>query len=1175
MMKFKHFTILFLLWASTAFGQVFTTLYLPTVRENPSSSLYIAVAAGRTFCGTSMVNYAGGTLLMTASTTNYVYLNTASSCALSVKTTTFVLGDIPIASVVAGSSTITSVTDQRSMFSKLPLMISTTWGSITGTLSSQTDLQSALNLKAGFPPAGLAKSSGSGWTTPSFSDVVSLWAGGSCASGYLAFDGTCSTPSGSGVQYNASNTLYLWGGPDSIVGDDAGAFLKGSPIPVTSWNITGGVCSFTNSGTNGLSVGEWFTPDQVTGFPAVPSPYAPWTTGYDLFQVSGTGLSTTTWQAACPLLSNTSGSGGNAENANYFLPFYPKPFIDGHGSIQVALPVGSTLASLVTNYSTTLHPLISAWHTANPSATIFVLLTGGRNDIQACMSASTMEGDWQTVWGDLHSEGSYVKVIQASITPSGWNTSNGSCPTAFTTMNTVNEWMRGQSVNNSLAGSGHYVDRFIDVYSILNNLQDSQIYNSGNNLNGAGIAKYANLINEEMSTQGTAQRGYPSGLIPGPWGGGIAPTADGYAWHPPFVDSTHAFAFWNHAGTNEIFYIDSTNGRVYSQGMIPSVTGGLVTVDSTTGYLHSTQKGPAGSGAGYTTGPNSGTTASHITTYSDTAGTTQDSGVLITAIPAADIAAGSLANGMTATTQSPGDNSTKLATTAFVTAAGSGTTTNALTANSSGGAAAGSTFNGSAPVTFDYHSFGAAPTASPTLTGAVDASGATSEKLPVGAGCATTANGMICYDSTNKNWHLWKNGADSLLIPFPASPTSGDCYEPVLSTGVWSMVDAGGPCGISGGGVTSWSGDGALYTNSSSTGGVAAALGNAAAHKFWGNNTGSSTTPGYQSIGAQDVTPNMYAAGGGTANAQTVTLSPAATSLVAGLTVRWLPTAANTGAATLAVNGLTAKSITKCGTTALVANDLTTAAVAIATYDGTQFQLVNPQATGCGVVSSSLPTFVQYTFVAETGGSTASITSPSITVTNGNLIVAACRYAGSGAATGSTASGSSVTTWHLLTTNATSSVGVQLSWGMVTSTGATTFTCTPSSSSSGQSMVILEFTGTGTTANGNTGDTGTTPGTFGGWVTNGVANIATTQRVLAVMCSSVNSTANVFYPIAWINSIQVQGVMGVSAATMGTNHDMGCYSTIIPAATPGTKGEWTYGGSGPSSSASSVVYINY
>ena len=48
---------------------------------------------------------------------------------------------------------------------------------------------------------------------------------------------------------------------------------------------------------------------------------------------------------------------------------------------------------------------------------------------------------------------------------------------------------------------------------------------------------------------------------------------------------------------------------------------------------------------------------------------------------------------------------------------GSGTTTNALTGAASGGAAPGTTFNGSAVVTFDAHTFGAAPIASPVFTG--------------------------------------------------------------------------------------------------------------------------------------------------------------------------------------------------------------------------------------------------------------------------------------------------------------------------------------------------------------------------------------------------------------------------------------------------------------------------
>ena len=50
-------------------------------------------------------------------------------------------------------------------------------------------------------------------------------------------------------------------------------------------------------------------------------------------------------------------------------------------------------------------------------------------------------------------------------------------------------------------------------------------------------------------------------------------------------------------------------------------------------------------------------------------------------------------------------------------------------------------------------------------------------KLPVAAGASTAAQGEAIYDSTNKNWHLWQNGADRLLIPVPTTFVSGDCVE--------------------------------------------------------------------------------------------------------------------------------------------------------------------------------------------------------------------------------------------------------------------------------------------------------------------------------------------------------------------------------------------------------------
>lgn len=125
-----------------------------------------------------------------------------------------------------------------------------------------------------------------------------------------------------------------------------------------------------------------------------------------------------------------------------------------------------------------------------------------------------------------------------------------------------------------------------------------------------------------------------------------------------------------------------------------------------------------------------------------------------------------------------------------------------------------------------------------------------------------------------------------------------------------------------------------------------------------------------------------YAAGGGTAQAQTVTLSPAVGALTTGLQVCWLPSNANSGAApTLAVNGLTAKTITKRGGTALVANDITASAVACAIYDGTSFELQNSQTASAS--STPAPYVVQYGECASAG-----TTCPkALTLTAGNHLL--------------------------------------------------------------------------------------------------------------------------------------------------------------------------------------------
>lgn len=79
----------------------------------------------------------------------------------------------------------------------------------------------------------------------------------------------------------------------------------------------------------------------------------------------------------------------------------------------------------------------------------------------------------------------------------------------------------------------------------------------------------------------------------------------------------------------------------------------------------------------------------------------------------------------------------------------------------------------------------------------------------------------------------------------------------------------------------------------------------------------------------------------GTANAQVVTQTRQWASLVNGLELVFLPFAANTGATTLAVDGLTAKNIFVNGA-ACVGGELKVGVPAWVKYDGTQFNLLIP-----------------------------------------------------------------------------------------------------------------------------------------------------------------------------------------------------------------------------------------
>jgi len=93
--------------------------YWPTA----ATGLALNLAAGTAYCGNppALVTYAGGTLTLAPSATNYVYLDPVTNCAPASNTSGFAPGHIPLAKVVTGASTIAGVTDARTWFTPQPI----------------------------------------------------------------------------------------------------------------------------------------------------------------------------------------------------------------------------------------------------------------------------------------------------------------------------------------------------------------------------------------------------------------------------------------------------------------------------------------------------------------------------------------------------------------------------------------------------------------------------------------------------------------------------------------------------------------------------------------------------------------------------------------------------------------------------------------------------------------------------------------------------------------------------------------------------------------------------------------------------------------------------------------------------------------------------------------------
>ena len=94
---------------------------------------------------------------------------------------------------------------------------------------------------------------------------------------------------------------------------------------------------------------------------------------------------------------------------------------------------------------------------------------------------------------------------------------------------------------------------------------------------------------------------------------------------------------------------------------------------------------------------------------------------------------------------------------------------------------------------------------------------------------------------------------------------------------------------------------------------------------------------------------NTYAVDTGVADAYVIAPSPAITAYAAGQTFRFRPGNSNTGASTIAINGLAAQDIVTNSTADLRAGDIALNGIYTIVYDGTRFRLQNPERETDGV----------------------------------------------------------------------------------------------------------------------------------------------------------------------------------------------------------------------------------
>jgi hypothetical protein len=135
----------------------------------------------------------------------------------------------------------------------------------------------------------------------------------------------------------------------------------------------------------------------------------------------------------------------------------------------------------------------------------------------------------------------------------------------------------------------------------------------------------------------------------------------------------------------------------------------------------------------------------------------------------------------------------------------------------------------------------------------------------------------------------------------------------------------------------------------------------------------------------------IYAADAGSSDTYSITMQPAPSSYTTGMVIHFKANTANTGAATLNVNGLGAKNILKNHDQTLADGDIEANQIVTVVYDGTQFQMQSQTAlttgTGAGVRATS-PTLVTPILGTPTSGTLTNCTGYAVAATESVVGVA-------------------------------------------------------------------------------------------------------------------------------------------------------------------------------------------